>query len=229
MPTDGKPGALRKRVRPSLVTIPAMNEQRQASPGTRGAFVVLVGPDGAGKTTVADGLLAASPGGYFHFRPPFTRARLAPRPPHQDPPATKDPGPSLAPVGWLRLARNTVSSWVGYLTSIRPALRNGELIVGDRWLYGYLVQPRPLKFAGPVWLARLAISLLPRPDLVVNLAAPAEVILGRKQELSAAEVNQEIEAWRHLGIRNLVTVNADRPPESIVAEIRRLLAASSPG
>lgn len=75
-------------------------------------------------------------------------------------------------------------STLGYLVRIRPAVRQGALVMGDRWAYGYLVQPRALKFYGPVWMARLAVRLLPQPEVVVNLVAPAEVIRSRKAELS---------------------------------------------
>ena len=48
----------------------------------RGALVILVGPDGVGKTTVARALGAAydGPSGYFHFVPPIG-GRLSADPP----------------------------------------------------------------------------------------------------------------------------------------------------
>jgi hypothetical protein len=46
-------------------------------------------------------------------------------------------------------------------------------------MYGYLVQPDALRFYGPRRLTQLAMKLLPRPDLVVNLTAPVHVIARR--------------------------------------------------
>ncbi|MCH8283604.1 MAG: hypothetical protein IIC20_03400 [Chloroflexi bacterium] len=77
--------------------------------------------------------------------------------------------------------------------------------MGDRWLYGYLAQPRPLKFYGPRWVARLALFLAPRPDLVVLLEAPADIAYSRKPELSRAEIEQEFEPPE----TPIVTLNED--------------------
>jgi thymidylate kinase len=194
-----------------------------ASAKPTGVFVVVVGPDGSGKTSLAQGLLEVRAGRYFHFRPPY-RARTMPRhPPLQSAPAVKDPGPALSPLGWLRLVRSVVGGWIGYVTAIRPTIARGELVVADRWLYGYLVQPRPLRYGGPGWLARLAISLLPSPDLVVNLSAPVEVILARKSELSGKEIERELEAWQHLPTKRLVTIDTTEGLEKVIREVLSLI------
>lgn len=205
------------RRRPRLVTTPVR---------PRGAFVVVVGPDGSGKTTVARALLENHRGRYFHFRPPFRASSMPAFPPRQQPPITKDPGPSSVVLGWFRLMRNLVSSWIGYLTAVRPSVRRGDLVVGDRFMYGYLVQPRPLKFAGPPWLARIGIALLPRPDLVVSLEAPARTVHDRKKELSLDLIQQEMRAWKSLPVANLVSVDNSRDPDRVAHEISKHLQAS---
>lgn len=203
----------------------ALVSKTGVTPNRRGAFVVVVGPDGVGKTTLAEGLLEARQGHYFHFRPPFRAKSMLSRPPHHDPPLSKDPGPTFPPVGWLRLARNFVSSWIGYLTAVRPATSRGALVVGDRWLFGYLVQPRPLRYGGPEWLARLAIALLPSPDLVVNLTAPVELIAALKEELSRSEIARELEAWKSLPVANLVTIDASSEIQDVTLAVLDYLPA----
>ena len=145
--------------------------------------MVVVGPDGVGKTTIARALINQFEGstGYFHFRPPV-QGGLRKAPPHQStpPPGKGAPRGSIM-LGWVRLAFNVLRFWVGYGVSVRPAVRRGELIVADRWAYGYVAQPAALRFYGPEWLARLALRLLPQPDLVVNLTAPPAVIRARNR------------------------------------------------
>lgn len=190
----------------------------------RGRFAVVVGPDGVGKTTFAAALAAAlgPDTRYFHFRPPV-RAPLALGVPEM-PPLPKARGPVFAPLGWVRLALGVVRFWTGYMVRVRPALRSGASVIGDRWAYGYVVQPQALRFGGPEWLARAAIGMLPRPDVVYNLSAPPEVVTARKQELTVEEVDRELEAWRRIPAR-VVTLDATQTTSDLVttalASIRR--------
>ena len=128
-------------------------------------------------------------------------------------------------LGWIRLARNTVKCWLGYLKSVRPALRRSFLVVGDRWMYGYVVQPEAMKFHGPDRLARAVLHLLPRPHLIVNLSAPPAVIRARKQELTLSQIEQELLKWSSLGVPNVRTLDATRSPEEIALEILVALAS----
>jgi thymidylate kinase len=184
-----------------------------------GHFVVLVGPDGVGKTSVARALLAhyRGPAAYFHFLPPFDGRWPAPDP--TSVPLPKPRGGGSAPLGWIRLLRNAVRCWAGYLKSVRPALQRGLLIVGDRWMYGYIVQPDAMKFHGPDLLARAVLRLLPRPDLIVNLTAPPHVIWGRKQELTLSQIEHELLAWSSLRAPNFKTLDATQSPQDIAVEI----------
>ena len=186
-----------------------------------GRFVVIVGPDGVGKTTVARALIAAADGptGYFHFRPIVFRPMLAAPPDHMDPAVDKGSPDGSRLLGWVRIFRNLIRFWVGYLARVRPAVSAGHLVVGDRWGFGYLVQPAALKFYGPDWLARLALRLLPQPDLVANLTAPVEVVRGRKQELTETEITAELSAWSALPVHRLRSFDTQGPPREVAARI----------
>lgn len=208
------------------------DETRSAS-GTdragRGTFIVLVGPDGVGKTTVARAIGSLSPRTvrYFHFRPPLTTALiLVAQLDTSFRPAPKATGVVGPVFGWVRLSVNFVRFWLGYAARVRPALTRGEIVVGDRWAYAYLVQPRAVRFGGPSSLARAFVALLPQPDLVVNLSASPDVIRARKAELSLEEIRRELDEWRRLPARRLHTVDATRNATDVAAEVSILIAAS---
>lgn len=194
---------------------------------TAGRFVAVVGPDGVGKTTVARTLLEAHGGerGYVYFRPPL-RGPLRTAPPSGPKPrGDKQPTEQRRALGWLRLAKNIVWFHVGYRRAIRPALRRGALVVADRWAYGYIVQPGPLRYFGPRWLARLGVRVMPAPDLVVNLVAPPDVVVARKDELTKQQVADELTEWRSLPVENLHSIDATPPPQRIVQHVMAILGA----
>lgn len=211
-----------------LVRIGRTHPTRAAS--SRGSFVVIVGPDGVGKTTVAHALLSQhdGPTGYVYFRPPLD-GELPPLPSlDRKPRGDKSPVRQPPVLGWLRLLKNLMWFWAGYRRVVRPLVRAGGMVVGDRWGYGYVVQPGPLRFYGPPWLGRLAVRLLPRPDLVVNLAAPADVIVARKDELTEAQAAEELEVCRQLPLPMLETFDATASAEEVARRVRLRLNELNP-
>ena len=88
-------------------------------------------------------------------------------------------------------------------------------------MYGYMAQPGALKFYGPAGAAAFVMRLLPRPDLVANLAAKPDVIRQRKRELSEANIKDELDAWATLPVTGLRTFDATRHPDQVASMILR--------
>jgi hypothetical protein len=193
----------------------------ESSARGRGRFIALVGPDGVGKTTVAVAICEVrdQPTAYFHFYPPL-RGSLPPGPPETSMPnPVKGQRRGSMTLGLLRIGRNYVRFWLGYLLRVRPALRLGTVVVADRWAYGYIVQPHALKFFGPDWVARLVVASLPAPDLVANLTAPSAVIHARKQELTEDQIQAELRAWAAIPAVSLTAFDSEAQPGEIADHI----------
>lgn len=186
----------------------------------RGKFVVLVGPDGVGKTSVAVEIQRQTDARYFHFRPTLGRSWPSPKPGQVLEKPTHVGGAFLSV---LRLLLSWARFWLGYLLKIRPELRRGRHVIGDRWAFGYLAKPRELRYFGPRFLAVWAVRLLPRQSLVVCLTAPPDVVRSRKPELTEAEIVADGNAWRSLPVQNLVEVPAVDDLATVANQVIALL------
>ncbi|NUS38011.1 MAG: hypothetical protein HOQ02_03185 [Lysobacter sp.] len=200
----------------------------------RGIFVAILGPDGAGKSTLARGLLEAAPPWcasvqYQHVRPRLFGRRDEP---DAHPHAHGRPGRfrTICKLGYLWL-----DCGFGYLLVTRPALARGTLCVSDRCFHDLLVDPLRYRCAPLRLLPRLLARLLPLPDLLLVLDAPQATVLARKVELAPAEVERQRTAYRALASALPCgrVLDAAQPAETVLDEavhcIAGLLAARTTG
>jgi thymidylate kinase len=110
---------------------------------------------------------------------------------------------------------------LGYYVTIRPELVRSTLVLFDRYLLDVLVDPRRYRYGGPPWLVRALWRVVPKPDLVILLDAPAEILQGRKLEVAPEEAARQREAYRDLvrGLSNGHLVDAARPVEEVAAQV----------
>jgi thymidylate kinase len=159
-----------------------------------GPFIVFEGADGVGKSTLIGKLIPVfgeitgrTDTLVFHWKPNRQSMRLA----------GDSAGPAVNPrskpirsrsMSLLFLLYHWFGFWKGYLQHIRPAKMKNRAVIGDRYAYEFYLDPARLRLNVPDWLARLATSTVPRPDLVFCMVAhPSDIIL-RKPELNADEI-----------------------------------------
>jgi thymidylate kinase len=212
--------------------------------------VALIGPDGSGKTTVNDrlqtelGLPVRSiyMGVNMHASGvllPHTRLLAALRRLGRadDPEATSDietfrPAPATVPRRALASVRSSLrlANWLAEeayrFWVARRHTRRGRVVIFDRHFFADFVAAdisavrasRPL--ARRIHLFMLQ-RVFPKPDLVVCLDAPAEVLYARKPEGTLERVRRKreqslaaVSAFPHC-----LVVDATRPPDEVVSEV----------
>jgi thymidylate kinase len=170
-------------------------------PATDGLFMAFLGPDGVGKTTTVDRVMARlkpifSAQQLFHWRPQLIKPRAQGDElvgergwmsinRHGDPPRG-------ALLSLMRLGGVYADYVVGQKRLIRPALERGELVVFDRYYHDILVDSKRYRYGGPQWLLPALKHILPqRRVFFVVLDADEKVILSRKQEVSLEELRAQ--------------------------------------
>lgn len=193
-----------------------------------GLFLVILGPDGVGKSTLV-GRLAESLGqvGFNRFRIHHRRPMVvAPEKdtgvpatdPHDEPPRGVL-GSIVALFGIL------LSYWLGFAFVMRPFLARSGLIIFDRYYHDLLIDPTRYRYGGPMWLAKFIGQFVPPPDLLfLVLDAEDEVILLRKREVPAEDLPRQRESYQQLtpGTK-MALVKTDRGIEQTVEDASRFV------
>ena len=164
-----------------------------------GLFVVLLGPDGAGKSTIANIALNDLKRGFrridhFHWRP-----GLFPKPGRTSqhlsennqplPPTSYKYGYAMSLIRYVYFLLDFI---FGYWTRIYRARVSTSLILGERWYYDVILNPMRYGFRLPNWLLCLGGYMIPSPDLVILLYADPENMHKRKPELTIEQIQQQL-------------------------------------
>lgn len=189
-----------------------------------GLLVIILGPDGAGKTTLSTSIFdvfgsAFGPQKTLLWRPEVL-PRLSKDPSPIDPPHSKPPRGAFESVA--RILAIFLDYWLGHFILVKPLLSRSALILYDRDFHDILVDHRRYRYGGPTWLLPLLTKILPRTESVfLILDAPPEIILERKQEVEPEEVRRQLIAYRRLAddLPNALLIRTDRDLRSTTSEV----------
>ena len=162
-----------------------------------GLLVVLLGPDGCGKSTINRCLLEDNSRAFrsvaqFHWRPGLL-PKLSSAPGNtsvQNDTAVAPPTRShyTGTVSLLRYMYYWLDFVLGYWLVFYPKMAQTTLVVVERYAIDNLVNPERYGFAVAPWLMRFTSRFVPSPDLIIQLGGDAEEIYQRKKELNVQEI-----------------------------------------
>ena len=214
--------------------------------------VALIGPDGAGKTTVARRLAAelGTPAVYLYMGvSPDASNRLLPTtrllravkrargkaadaggPPPALGAGARGGGPVKQVKRALRLANQLAEEWYRHVL-VRREERRGRVVILDRHFFADYYAHDIAGGAARTWDRRVhgfvLSRLYPQPDLVVFLDADPEVLLARKGEGTVEDLERRREDYMRLAgvIDNFTTVDAGRDADTVLADVAALVRA----
>jgi len=179
-----------------------------------GLFVVLVGPDGVGKSTCAAevkeilGRAVRVVHWHLGFRPVIlpARKRIGSEGSRSAVPETQGGSNTergtrelKGVLGVLRLAYHLLDYLLAYYLRIVPEVARGSIVIGERYIFDYYVDPARKGLHLPLWLTRASIALMPKPSLTILLHDESDAIYARRQELSVSEIQRQIALYRYIG------------------------------
>ena len=187
-----------------------------------GMHVVFLGPDGVGKSTVIEAVQQRVADAFLSVKyQTFARSLLPNKPkpsPHALPPRSVPA--SLLKAGWW-LACYTA----GYFRSVYPTRARGGLAINHRYLIDAIVDPARYRYSASTKLLWAIWMIAPKPDLIVFLDAPADVIWQRKRETTAEETARQCEAYRAMAAKLPMgrIVDTNQPQSRTIEQVTQLI------
>ncbi len=176
-----------------------------------GLFVVLIGPDGSGKSTINEMIqtrckrLFAGVDSFHLFPKPkvfyFIDKISGKRWNKRQATSSEWELRSRDFPAWKSIARGLyqlVRFWAGYWLWIYPRLVKGHLVIGERWNYDLLLDPASKGIDLPLWVRKIFFALCPRPHKTLSFCGSASKMAERKKELPVAEIERQIDKMKEL-------------------------------
>jgi thymidylate kinase len=186
-----------------------------------GLHIVFLGPDGSGKSSVIEACMREMAQAFRRIE--YRHLKPGPQRGHSAKPVTDPHAQSRR--GLLSSTAKILHFWTTYLVGcllwLYPRYLRSTLLVFDRYYHDLLADPARYRYGGSLRFARLLGRLLPQPDLVFILDAPAEVLQSRKQEVSFDESVRQRTAYRSLRSEysRAYIIDASEPLDKVVTSV----------
>ena len=220
----------RNRFGPRLLLRETGRILQRVSHPTGYSFAVL-GSDGSGKTNLLARLRTLLEPCFrcqktLHFRPQVFGKRTA-----ADDPAIANPHgqtPENFALSWLRVTYYFADHWAGWFLIVLPGKIRSTLVIFDRCFDDLFVDQKRYRLSGVAALVSVLRRLLPQPQRIFVLSAPAPVLHQRKPELTVAELERQQGVLGRLARsgKRYTLVSAEQPPDRVAETVWREVVLS---
>ena len=195
-----------------------------------GMDIVLLSPDGGGKTTILNALKEYGVTSFSGVERKYVRPGLFQNigqyKPNAKPEMADNPNPhGREPDGlvksWIRFLIYLVDFTVGYYLKVVPLKWKRKLVIFDRYYYDYFVDMYRYHYSLPKWVPKFFSVIIPKPKITFILYAQPEILYYRKRELTLEETTRQCVAFTDVAqkVKSAVLIDVDRPIDDIVKEI----------
>ena len=163
-------------------------------------WIVFLGADGAGKSTVIEGVTAELVKRgvnveYRHWRPDLGAdgAAVPNESPHAQVPRSRLM--SLIKLAYLW------QIWMRWAVRLKACVKSPPVVYLLDRFYGDLVcDPLRYRYSGSLRFAKTVFRSFPQPDLILFLDAPVDILLERKQEVPKEELGRVVGRYRQFAL-----------------------------
>jgi thymidylate kinase len=190
--------------------------------------ICFLGPDGVGKSTVILELVNSLKNLNIESRIIHLKPKVFGKMKNRQEEIVSDPH-SQNPRGYLSNILKIVCWYLeyslGYFLIVKPALRKGEVIIFDRYFHDILVDPKRYRFERPMSFAKRVAQIVPHPDIVFVLNAPAAVVQSRKEEVPFVETQRQLVEYKNVMelFSSGFVIDATKNPSEIASEIIKII------
>ncbi len=197
------------------------------------SMVAFFGPDGSGKSTVADLIeidLRASGKQVirYHWRP-----RVLPSLKKDYKTLSFNDPASLSQRNYLISFICYIYFFLDFLASefflFKSSSKNDSIIIYERYYYDVLVHPQRYRLKRIAWLGSFLARILRKPNISYLLIGTPEIIYARKPELTVEEIRRQIDVicnvvpqYSESEILNIDDVSAKEIVEKIKKDIKKM-------
>lgn len=189
-----------------------------------GVFVVFMGPDGSGKTSVINVVKkeiapAFRKTSQYHLFPIKAKGESK----TVTNPHSSKPRNFIGSI--LKLCYLMYLYFSGYIKTIYPALIRSTFVVFDRYYHDILVDPIRYRNGVSAFWVKLIGVFIPKPNLWILLDVPAEELQKRKQEVSFEESKRQREAYIKLfsQLKNAHVINANNELSDVCLDVQNVI------